>query len=127
MTAKQTYLEEQIKKSFKGYTLNGFQSLVNELLNQNEIDQQVKKNVFNIFFKKCATKLKKDLCLELIFGDILIHITDSSEGGWEITTYPKDVQKDEDEEFNPDDGLDGGFCDGSAFNAVTYFIETENY
>ena len=77
MTAKQIYLEEQIKKSFKGYTLDGFQSLVNEVLKQNEIEQQVKKDVFNIFFKKCASKLKKDLCLEFIFGDILIHITDS--------------------------------------------------
>ena len=28
MTAKQTYLEEQLKKSFKDYTLEGIQSLV---------------------------------------------------------------------------------------------------
>ena len=38
MTAKQTYLEEQLKKSFKDYTLEGMQSLVNELQNQDEIE-----------------------------------------------------------------------------------------
>ena len=40
MTAKQTYLEEQLKKSFKDYTLEGIQSLVNELQNQDEIDAE---------------------------------------------------------------------------------------
>ena len=129
MTAKQTYLEEQIKKSFKDYTLEGMQSLVNELQNQDDIDSQVKKDVYNIFFKKCAAKLKKTLSVNFIFGDILVDISDSSEGEWQITTYPKDVQKDEDDEYNPDDGLDdgldGGLCDGSAFNAVTYFINLD--
>jgi hypothetical protein len=125
MTAKQTYLEEELKKSFKSYTLESMQSLVNELQNQDEIDAKLKKEVFNIFFKKCAAKLKKTLSVNFIFGDILIDISDSSEGEWQITTYPKDVQKDEDDEYNPDDGLDGGFCDGSALNAVTYFINPE--
>lgn len=55
------------------------------------------------------------------YGIVLSHLK-SLKGEWQITTYPKDVQKDEDDEYNPDDGLDGGFCDGSALNAVTYFI-----
>ena len=125
MTAKQTYLEEQLKKSFKDYTLEGMQSLVNELQNQDEIDAKLKKEVFNIFFKKCAAKLKKTLSVNFIFGDILVDIFDSSEGGWYITIYPHDVKKDEDGELNPDHELDGGLCDGSAFNAVTYFINLD--
>lgn len=82
MTAKQAYLEEQLKKSFKSYSLEGMQSLVNELQNQNEIDAKLKKEVFNIFFKKCAAKLKKTLSVNFIFGDILVDIFDSSEGEW---------------------------------------------
>ena len=38
MTAKQAYLEEQLKKSFKSYSLEGIQSLLNELQYQNDID-----------------------------------------------------------------------------------------
>lgn len=125
MSAKQAYLEEQLKKSFKSYTLEGMQSLVNELQNQDEIDAKLKKEVFNIFFKKCATKLKKTLSVTFIFGDILVDIFDSCEGGWYITIYPHDVKRDEDGELNPDDELDGGTCDGSAFNAVTFFINLD--
>ena len=51
MTAKQSYLEEQIKISFKNYTFEGIQSLVSELENQNDIDSHVEKDVYNIFFK----------------------------------------------------------------------------
>jgi hypothetical protein len=88
-------------------------------------DAKLKKEVFNIFFKKCAAKLKKTLSVNFIFGDILVDISDSSEGGWYITIYPHDVKRDEDGEFNPDDELDGGLCDGSAFNAVTFFINLD--
>ena len=125
MTAKQTYLEEQIKKSFKDYTFEGLQSLVSELENQNDIDPQVEKDVYNIFFKKCATKLRKNRNVEFKFGGCIIDIFESSEGGWYITIYPHDVKKDEDGELNPDDELDGGLCDGSAFNAVTFFINLD--
>ena len=125
MTAKQTYLEEQIKKSFKDYTFEGLQSLVSELENQNDIDPQVEKDVYNNIFKKCATKLRKNRNVEFKFGGCIIDIFESSEGGWYITIYPHDVKKDEDGELNPDDELDGGLCDGSAFNAVTYFINLD--
>lgn len=50
-TTKQSYLKKQIKKSFKNYTFEGIQSLVNELENRNDIDSQVEKDVYNIFFK----------------------------------------------------------------------------
>lgn len=53
------YSKEELEKLFKSYTLEGMQSLINELQNQNEIDAEMKKKVFNIFFKKCAAKLKK--------------------------------------------------------------------
>ena len=124
-TAKQTYLEEQLKKSFKDYTLEGMQSLINELQNQDEIDAKLKKEVFNIFFKKCASKLKKTLSVNFVFGDVFVDIFYSSEGGWYITVYPHDVKKDEDGELNPDDEIDGGLCTGSAFDAVTFFINAD--
>ena len=54
------------------------------------------------------------------YGIVLSHLK-SLKGEWQITTYPKD----EDDEYNPDDGLDGGLCDGSAFNAVTFFINLD--
>lgn len=127
MTAKQSYLEEQIKKSFKSYTLEGLQSLVTELENQNDIDLQVKKDVYNIFFKKCAAKLRKTNCVEFKFGGCITDIFDGSEGGWYMTTYSEDAKKDEDGNFNEDDELDGGLCTGSAFNAVTFFINLDNY
>lgn len=125
MTAKQTYLEEQIKKSFKSYTFEGLQSLVTELENQNDIDSQVKKDVYNIFFKKCAAKLRKNRNVEFKFGGCISDIFESSEGGWYMTIYEEDAKKDENGDFDEDDEIDGGLCTGSAINAVTFFINPE--
>ena len=125
MTAKQSYLEEQIKISFKNYTFEGIQSLVSELENQNDIDSQVEKDVYNIFFKKCATKLRKNRNVEFKFGGCIIDIFESSEGGWHITVYEEDAKKDENGDFNEDDEIDGGLCTGSAINAVTFFINPD--
>ena len=122
MTAKQTHLQQQIKKSFKDYTLEGLQSLVTELENQNDIDSQVKKDVYNIFFKKCAAKLRKNRNVEFKFGGCIIDIFESSEGGWYITVYEEDAKKDENGDFNEDDEIDGGLCTGNATDAAWFMV-----
>lgn len=126
-TTKQSYLKKQIKKSFKNYTFEGIQSLVNELENRNDIDSQVEKDVYNIFFKKCATKLRKNRNVEFKFGSCITDIFEGSEGGWYIAIYDEDAEKDENGCFNEDDEIDGGLCTGSAINAVTFFINPDCY
>lgn len=122
MTAKETYLLKEIKKSFKDFTFEGLQSLVNELEKDNDIDLNIKKDVFEIFFKKCATKLRKNRSVEFTFGGHITDIFESTEGGWYITLYPENAQKDENGYYNPEDEVDGGLCDGSAKDAITYMI-----
>ena len=122
MNAKETFLKKEIKNNFKDYNLICLQSIVNSLSVQ-EIDPLIKDQVFKIFFKKCAKELKEKLFVEFIFEDSLIEIFESSEGGWYITLFPSDAQKDSDGDFNSDDEIDGGLCTGSALNAVMFFIE----
>lgn len=123
MNAKETYLNQEVNKQFKGFTTEGFQSLINEVV-KDEIDFNLKKKVCKNFFIHCSRTLERMNTIEYCFDGLIYHIFDSScENGWHVTTYPKDAVKDEDGEFDPDDAIDGGFCSGSAFDAITFLID----
>ena len=73
---------------------------------------------------KLSEILEKEKSVEFKYNNLFYQIEERSYGGYVVNLYSSN-EKDEDDEYNPDDGLDGGFCDGSALNAVTYFINPE--
>lgn len=59
MNAKETYLNQEVNKQFKGFTTEGFQSLINEVV-KDEIDFNLKKKVCKNFFYSLLKNIRKN-------------------------------------------------------------------
>lgn len=123
MTANATYINQEFKNNFKGWTLEFLQFMHN--VKREYIPQETQEAIDKKFLASCANKLRRTKAVQFVYGDLFYDIFKSfTEMGYIINVYPNDKEKifDAGGELIDDEQLDGGCCTGSAKDAVYFMI-----
>jgi len=104
-----TYIQNEAKKGFKGWTREGIGFLLQH--------KDYKDTVINTL----AKLLDFGKTVEFQYNDLYYEIFKSADGGYVINVYSSG-EKDEDDGYLEQNNLDGGLCIGSAKDAISSIL-----
>ena len=104
-----TYIQNEAKKGFKGWTKEGWDFLLH--------NEQYRP----IAVSSLAKILQQHDEVEFIYNNLHYEIYASCESGYVVNIYSSD-EKDEDDQYLEQNNIDGGLCTGSCLDAIEFML-----
>jgi len=103
------YLQNEAKKGFKNWTVEGWDFLLH--------NEKYK----NIAITTLSKILDTEQSVEFTYNNLFYEVFESSESGYVVNVYSCD-SKDEDEQYLEQNIVDGGLCTGSCRDAIEFMM-----
>lgn len=104
-----TYIHNEAKKGFKGWTKEGWDFLLHN------------EHYKNIAIDSLSKILEHHEEVEFVYNNIHYEIFASSESGYIVNIYKSD-EKDEYGQYLEQNNIDGGLCTGSCKDAIEFML-----